>query len=366
MPAFAALLDQQSAPLVRRLTRTLGDPELAEDAVQEARLRAWRAAPRTLSAAALQAWLARTARNVALDELRRRRRRSELPLHDVATVAAEPDESPLEHSAAAALAELTPHQRMLLLLRHEAGLSLAEIGALLDISTEAARKRVSRATALFRRALRDAEREDGRPTVAVLVGHDEPEAYRRWLQSAGARVRILDPLRPGLDLAGADALVLTGSAVDLHPRLYGAPADPRCIRPDLDRDLRDLAAIRLALHQDLPLIGVCRGAQLLNVLFGGDLIQHVDAHAGDLVHSVSAASGSAVAAALGRRPAVISDHHQAVGRLGRGLRVTATAPDGLPEAVEVPGRRMALGLQWHPERGGGEGLAETLVACAAA
>jgi putative glutamine amidotransferase len=364
--SFDALLQQQAEPLTRRLTRLLGDRDLAEDALQEALARAWRSAPRDLEPARLQAWLHRTARNAAVDELRRRRRRSELPLHDAAAVATGPDDGERRRAVAAALAALTPHARMLLLLRYEAGLSLAEVGALLDVSEDAARKRVARAKAAFRDALRDAERVDDRPTVVVLMGRDDPEAYRRWLGAAGARTRVVDRDQPGLDLAGADAIVLSGSATDVHPRTYGAPLDPRSVSPDLHRDLRDLAALRAALRDDVPTIGVCRGAQLLTVLFGGDLAQHVEDHDGDRPHAVRTAPGSAIRRALGDSATVVSDHHQAVRRLGRGLRVTATAPDGLPEAIEVPGRRLALGLQWHPERGGGRELAEALVAAAAA
>jgi putative glutamine amidotransferase len=177
---------------------------------------------------------------------------------------------------------------------------------------------------------------------------------------------MLDLDSPGLDLAGADALVLSGSRTDVHPRTYGAPRDPRCVEPNLHRDLRDLAALRVALRDDVPTIGVCRGSQLLTILFGGDLSQHVEGHVGDRPHAVNTEAGSAVHRALGGRPTVVSGHHQAVRRLGHGLSVTAVAPDGLPEAVEVPGRRLALGLQWHPERGGGERLAEALVDATAA
>jgi putative glutamine amidotransferase len=345
------------APLLRRLTRLLGDPDLAEDALQEALARAWRAAPRDLEPDRLAAWLHRTATNVAVDELRRRRRRAELPLHEAAAVAAAPADPPRRQAAAQALAALSPHQRMLLLLRYEAGLSLREVGELLDVAEDAARKRVARAKAAFREALADAERSDDRPTVLVLMGDDDPGAYERWLEAAGARVRRLDLDQPGLDLAGADAFVLSGSKTDVHPRTYGGRRDPRCVAPNLRRDLRDLAAMRAALRDDVPMIGVCRGAQLLSVLFGGDLAQHVEGHLGDRPHPVETARDSVLRGAVGDRTEVVSDHHQAVRRLGRGLRVTATAPDGLPEAIEVPGRRLALGLQWHPERGGGREVA---------
>ena len=271
-----------------------------------------------------------------------------------------------------ALGALTPHQRLVLLLRFEQGLSLRELGELLDIGEDAARKRVARAREAFAEALRDARAGDSRPTVLVLMGREEPDAYTRWLESAGARVRIHGPDKAGLDLAGADALVLSGSTTDVHPRTYGEPIDPRCLDPDLNRDLRDLAALRIALRDDIPVVGVCRGSQLLSVLFGGSLSQHVEHHDGDRPHIVATAARSSARRrrrprrALGARVEVVSDHHQAVRRLGHGLRVTATAPDGMIEAVEVPGRRLALGLQWHPERGGGEALADLLVGAATA
>ncbi len=364
MTDFDAVLQGEAAPIQRRLTRMLGDPHLAEDVGQEALTRAWRMAPRDGGPERVRAWLRRTATNLAVDELRRRRRRAEVPLHDAAAVQAAPEDGERRRAVAAALAAITPHQRLILLLRHEAGLSLREVGALLDVSEEAARKRVARARSAFREALRDAERVDDRPTVLVLMGRDDPAAYERWLSGAGARVRVLDRDQPGIDLAGADALVLSGSASDVHPRTYGADTDPRCVAPDLYRDERDLLAMRAALRDDVPLVGVCRGAQLLSVCFGGSLVQHLDDHAGDRPHAVATAPGSAIRGVLGPRGTVVSDHHQAVDRLGRGLRVTATAPDGVPEAIEVPGRRLALGLQWHPERGGGAQLADLLVATA--
>lgn len=363
MDVFTTTLAREATPLTARLRRLVGDVHLAEDLRQETWARAWRSAPRELPDPALRAWLHRTAHNLAVDELRRRGRRPELPLDDALLA---PEAAPGapggddDRDASAALALLTAHQRLVLLLRFEAGLSLRELGELLDVGEDAARKRVVRARSAFAAALRDVRGEDERPTVAVLVGRDDPDAYRRWLAAAGARMRVLRPDRP-LDLAGADALVLTGSTRDLHPCLYGAARDRRTLDPELGGDLRALAALRLALAGDVPVIGVCRGAQLLNVLFGGDLAQHVDHHAGDRPHRIDTTSGSTARGALGTRPLIVSDHHQAVRRLGCGLRVTATAPDGLVEALEVPGRRFALGTQWHPERGGGEGLAAALV-----
>ncbi|MCW2995421.1 MAG: hypothetical protein JWQ18_2916, partial [Conexibacter sp.] len=273
-----------------------------------------------------------------------------------------------------ALATLSAHQRLVLLLRFEAGLSLREVGALLDLSEEAARKRVARARAAFLDAYNNASADDARPTVLLLLGREEPGPYERWLTAAGARVRTLTGTQAGLDLAGADAIVLGGSETDVHPGLYGEAAGPHVRHTDLTRHLRDLSALRHALATDLPVLGVCSGTQLLNVLHGGTLHQdlptsgvagldHRDAHA------VATSDGTLARRLLGDAPAVVSEHHQAVRTLGRGLSVTSTAPDGLVEALEVPGHRFALGVQWHPERcedGAGLRLGEALVEAAAA
>jgi gamma-glutamyl-gamma-aminobutyrate hydrolase PuuD len=263
---------------------------------------------------------------------------------------------------------------MVLLLRFEVGLSLRELGELLDLGEDAARKRVARARAAFLAAHAALSADDRRPTLLLLLGREDPAPYRTWLERAGARVRVLSGDRAGLDLAGADGLVLGGSEPDIHPSLYGAAPSPFVTETDLTRHLRDLAALRLALRTDLPVVGVCSGAQLMNVLFGGDLHQHLPAEGyvgldhRDL-HGVATAPGSLARRVLGDAPPVVSEHHQAARRLGRGLRVTSVAPDGLPEGLEVPGHRFAIGVQWHPERcqdGAGARLAEALVEAAAA
>jgi putative glutamine amidotransferase len=366
--SFEALLVAQTATVTRRLRSVVGDLETAEDLCQETLSRAWRGAPRDADPDRLRAWLLRTARNLAVDELRRRARRRQVALSDELPAA------PADGDALAreALAALTPHQRLVLLLRFEAGLSLRELGAALDITEEAARKRVARAREAIAQAHAELTAGDRRPTVAVVLGRDDGAAYRAWLERAGARVRMLERERPGIDLVGIDAVVLTGSETDIHPALYGQRPGPDVCDPDRYRDERDLAVLRQALRGDVPVLGVCRGTQLLNILAGGDLVQHLDAGVlaahRDEQHAVETARDSLLREPLGARTPVCSAHHQGVARLGRGLRVAARAPDGLVEALEVPGSRFALGVQWHPERDGGpesERLAEALVRAAA-
>ena len=349
---FEAILTEQTGVLTRRLRRMVGDVETAEDLRQETFARAWRSGPREAAPPVLRAWLHRTATNLALDELRRRRRREHVPLHEGLT---DPAKGPRDPRLAEALTTLTAHQRLVLLLRFEAGLSLREVGELLDINEDAARKRVARARTLFLEAYAAAGADDPRPTILLLLGREDPAPYVSWLEAQGARVRTLDGTQAGLDLAGADGLLLGGSETDVHPSLYGAVAGAHTLETDLTRQLRDLSALRHALSTNLPVLGVCSGAQLLNVLHGGTLHQHLpDTEYSSLdhrdAHGVATAEGSLTRRLLGTEPGVISEHHQAVDRLGAGLRVTSLAPDGLVEALEVPGHRFALGVQWHPER----------------
>jgi gamma-glutamyl-gamma-aminobutyrate hydrolase PuuD len=207
---------------------------------------------------------------------------------------------------------------------------------------------------------------------AVLL----PRSYTDMVADAGG-VPVLLPPRPEAAAAvdRLDAVLLAGGA-DIAADRYGSLPDPRAGAPRPDRDATELAVLERALARGIPVLGVCRGAQLLNVLHGGDLHQDLGeagmdarAHRTD-AHAVHTGAGTLARRALGRSDTVVSWHHQAVRRVGSGLRVSARAADGLPEAVEVPGRRFAVGLQWHPEMGerpGDQRVAETLVeaACAA-
>lgn len=368
---FETLVRTEEGWLERRLSSALGgDTHAAEDLRQEAFVRAWRSLPRDLDPGRQRAWLRRTAANLAIDELRRRGRRPAVTLEAADEIAA--STAPAEPDAAReALQRLSPNERLLLLLRFSAGLRHAEIARLLDSSEEAIRKRVARARRAFLLSYRAARREKA-PLVLVVAREELPAPYVSWLESAGAAVRIA-PERPSeRDLVLADALVLTGAFRDVHSELYGER--PRLLRgdPDLEGDRADLALVHTALALDLPIVGVCRGHQLLNIVSGGTLYQDVVADGltaeshDDGRHRVHTGRDSATRRLVGRSVEVVSTHHQAVRRLGRRLRPTASSSDGVIEMIEREDRRFALGLQWHPEVNGalGGAVAEALVQAA--
>jgi putative glutamine amidotransferase len=163
---------------------------------------------------------------------------------------------------------------------------------------------------------------------------------------------------PGVLAAQVDAVVINGGG-DVAPERYGATRHPRTYGVQERRDRFEIELVRAAVDRGVPVLGVCRGIQLVNVALGGTLVQHVpDAVGRDhmcddaldrRVHEVLLAPGSRLAALYGRdRLEVNSLHHQAVDRPGPGLRVTASAPDGTVEGIESEDGRI-LGVQWHPE-----------------
>jgi putative glutamine amidotransferase len=205
---------------------------------------------------------------------------------------------------------------------------------------------------------------------AVLV----PESYVRMVRGAGARPVVLPPDEAGApDLVRRlDGLVLAGGA-DIDPVHYGAAQHELTVtRPD--RDAGELAVLDAALAVDLPVLGVCRGMELLAVAYGGKLHQHLpDVLAGELGHQPEPgvygshparfAPGSRAAAIFGERAEVNSYHHQAVADAGA-LTVTGWADDEVIEAVEDPARRFLFGVQWHPEAAGDVRPFAALVAAA--
>ncbi|MET9689161.1 gamma-glutamyl-gamma-aminobutyrate hydrolase family protein [Streptomyces sp. NPDC006514] len=184
-----------------------------------------------------------------------------------------------------------------------------------------------------------------------------PTGYYELVQAAGGAAVLLPPDEPGAAaevLSRVDGLVVAGGP-DLDPVHYGAARDSRTGAPATVRDHWELALIAAALDADLPLLGICRGMQALNVALGGTLIQHIDGHfetPGAMSwHPVRPVPGTRYAELVPEEAQVPTYHHQAVDRLGRGLVVSAHAVDGTVEAIEVPDpERWVLGVQWHPER----------------
>ncbi|OBF13796.1 gamma-glutamyl-gamma-aminobutyrate hydrolase family protein [Mycobacterium sp. ACS4331] len=167
---------------------------------------------------------------------------------------------------------------------------------------------------------------------------------------------------PELILSRIDGLLLIGG-VDLDPASYGALRTDRTETTVPQRDAFELSLAKAALEADIPVLGICRGMQILNVATGGTLHQHLldagfDEHRpspGRLddatFHDIEVQSGThAAKLAGGGRQTINSHHHQGVDKLGEGAVVSArSVPDGLPEALEWPSRQYALGVQWHPE-----------------
>jgi putative glutamine amidotransferase len=209
---------------------------------------------------------------------------------------------------------------------------------------------------------------------AVLL----PTNYAEQVAAAGGVPVLLPPL-PGVAAAAdrLDGLLLTGGG-DIDPGTYGAQPHPRTSRVSMLRDAAELELLDAAMAAGLPVLGVCRGMQLVNVAHGGTLCQHLPNGAGHTPvpgtfgsHPVRVAPGTRLARILGANGngvEVPTAHHQAVDRLGEGLVATAWAQDGVIEAVEpgVAGDRFLLAVQWHPEAGTDRRLLEALVAAASA
>ena len=205
--------------------------------------------------------------------------------------------------------------------------------------------------------------------------------YYRAIQAAGA---ASVPVSLQLDRAGLstladslDAFVLPGSPADVDPARYGAPRHSQTAAPDEARERTDRTLLEHAFAAGKPVLAICYGVQLLNAYLGGSLIQDIPgevAHAlqhakdkskgetRDPEHTVRIAPGTRLGAlAAGGEARVNSSHHQSLREAGRGLRLTAHAPDGIIEAVEWTGdSNWVVGVQWHPERMEGDALAAAL------
>ncbi|MGW3338560.1 gamma-glutamyl-gamma-aminobutyrate hydrolase family protein [Streptomyces sp. NPDC001009] len=198
-----------------------------------------------------------------------------------------------------------------------------------------------------------------------------PAAYPRLVSRSGGLSALLPPDDPAVApevVARLDGVVVAGGP-DVDPARYGAERSPRCGPPAPERDAWELALIEAALAARVPLLGICRGMQLLNVALGGTLVQHLDGHAETVgvygAHPVRPVPGTLYAEIEPDDTSVPTYHHQAVDRLAPGLIPSAHAADGTIEALELPpAEGWALGVQWHPEMGTDERVMRALIAAA--
>jgi putative glutamine amidotransferase len=206
-----------------------------------------------------------------------------------------------------------------------------------------------------------------------------PRSYVEAVQGAGGLALMLppDPAQiedPSETLETIDGLMLAGGA-DIDPGSYGEAEHEATSGTVPERDAYEIALTRAAIERDMPVLGICRGMQLINVARGGTLLQDLPESFGHhehrrvvgsfdgAAHDVELVKGSLARRAAGEsRHATKSHHHQGVDRLGEGLVVSGTsAMDGLPEAIELPGARFVLGVQWHPEVDGASAVVAALV-----
>jgi putative glutamine amidotransferase len=192
-----------------------------------------------------------------------------------------------------------------------------------------------------------------------------PRSYAAAVQAAGALALLFPPddavaEEPALLLDRIDALVLAGGS-DVDPATYGAPRHPETSGTRPERDRFEVSLARAALERQMPVLGICRGMQVLNVARGGTLHQHLPDLGGEIehrqqlagprtTHEVELSSTSRLARLLGLETlAVNSFHHQAIDALGGELHVVGRAADGVIEAVETSGPGFVVGVQWHAE-----------------
>lgn len=193
---------------------------------------------------------------------------------------------------------------------------------------------------------------DPEPTVAQ-------SKYIESLARAGAGMRWVelgDPEQAVQDALTCDGLLLPGGG-DMDPKFYGQERIPACGEPNLLRDAAEPLLLRAFLAADKPVLGICRGIQVMNAVLGGDLYQdikpfehlpHNDHWA--KVHTVTVRRGTLLSRILGQDTVLVnSQHHQAVDRVAPGFTLAALSEDGIVEAIEKPDARFCLGVQWHPE-----------------
>ena len=204
------------------------------------------------------------------------------------------------------------------------------------------------------------------PTIAIAPCRQMTD-YVESIRRAGAAVAELTPdERPEDVVKRVDGVLLTGGG-DIDPVLYGAEPHPTFEAAEPGRDAFDIALVKAAVAANLPVLAICRGMQVLNVAFGGDLVQDIPTEVNGALHHDVREPRFAIAHEVWLSPTstlftlmkddledgescpVNSRHHQAVRHVGAGLEVVGTAPDGVIEAIERTGARFCLAVQWHPE-----------------
>lgn len=204
------------------------------------------------------------------------------------------------------------------------------------------------------------------PTIGVTVSSRATEKQgrdcRRALEEHGARALELRPQDGKSQISGLAGLLLSGGG-DVHPKYFGESPRAELYGVDCERDEMELCLTRAALAAGLPVLGICRGAQVLGVALGGKLVQDIPSErrgalthksgsaGGEAGHRVEIAEESRLRKIMGaRRVRVNSSHHQANGCVGDGARAVAWSEDGVVEAIECDGPHFVAGVQWHPER----------------
>ncbi|HEX2087285.1 MAG TPA: gamma-glutamyl-gamma-aminobutyrate hydrolase family protein [Solirubrobacteraceae bacterium] len=210
-------------------------------------------------------------------------------------------------------------------------------------------------------------RKPGSTDVATPAHSHEPGgrrdlalalAYPGAVSRGGGAPLVVPPFAPENDVEAildrVDGVVLSGGP-DIHPCLYGQEEHPQLGPVDIGLDRFEIGFVRRALERDLPLLGICRGAELMNVARGGTLLQHVEGHRQEEearipTHDVRVEEGSRLAQVLGATTVSVNTfHHQAIDKLGGGVRPVAWSADGLIEGIELTDLEFAVGVQWHAE-----------------
>ena len=195
-----------------------------------------------------------------------------------------------------------------------------------------------------------------RITRSGVPADEMRHAYAAAVANAGGLPVLLPPVG-AMPLDRLDGVLLAGGD-DIDPQHYGQARHPQLGEIDAARDRQELELARACCARDLPILGLCRGHQMLTIAGGGTLFQDLPSqrpsttihdHDLDVAHTVVTAAGSRLAGLYGTQVSVNSRHHQATDSLGSGWLATAWADDGLIEGIELAGHRFAIGVQWHPE-----------------